>query len=303
MGKVGSKEGPGKIDPSYPAVYINQWQEDEIDLVDLWIVMWSYRRLFLSSAILVVVIGILCFELLYTAKPTSTVRSIIEIESVLSGQRRILAIEPDVLINRIEYSKLPQFSSRVEFEQIKPVIMSTTVSRIKRGSNIVEIVSEASAGDVGDLSRFQGQLVDAILLDVKKASEKVSAGVNDTLYSLKTSIVQLRRNVAELERDLIKEANRNVASNKLVLDNIAARKTSLETEIGILTERIENMELTRSNAGSLVLLKAGVSVNPPRFSKRIAYPMILMLSLLVALFITMGVIFARKVKERMAAEG
>ena len=72
MEKVGNIEGSAKTEPPYPAVYINQWQEDEIDLVDLWIVMWSYRRLFLSSAILMVVIGILCFELFYIEKPTST---------------------------------------------------------------------------------------------------------------------------------------------------------------------------------------------------------------------------------------
>jgi hypothetical protein len=303
MEKVGNIEGSAKTEPPYPAVYINQWQEDEIDLVDLWIVMWSYRRLFLSSAILIFVTGILCFELFYLEKPTSSVRSIVEIESVVVRQKKISVIDPDILINRIEYSKLPRFSSLVEFEKIKPLIMTTTASPLKQGSNIVAIVSKASTGDIADVSRFHEQLVDEIQLDLKKSAVMVTAGVNDTLYSLKTRIIQLRRNVINLEGDLIKRANSQVASNKSAIDIITSKKANLESEIDTLTERIENMELIQSNAGSLVLLRAGVTVNPPGFSKRFAYPMILMLSLLMALFATKGVIFARKVKERMAAEG
>ena len=33
--------------------------QDEIDLVDLWILFWTYRRLFLSSAIVVAITAIL----------------------------------------------------------------------------------------------------------------------------------------------------------------------------------------------------------------------------------------------------
>jgi hypothetical protein len=44
-----------------------------------------------------------------------------------------------------------------------------------------------------------------------------------------------------------------------------------------------------------------VSGNSPGLAKPVAYSMILILSLFLALLLTMGVIFARKVKERMAA--
>jgi uncharacterized protein involved in exopolysaccharide biosynthesis len=69
MSKVENNANPVSTEPSYLVGFTNQSRDDEIDLVDLWIVMWSYRKLFLSSLILVAVIGIVCFELLYNPKP------------------------------------------------------------------------------------------------------------------------------------------------------------------------------------------------------------------------------------------
>ena len=77
MSKVENNENPVHGEPVYPAGYINQWRDDETDLVDLWIMMWSYRKLFVSSVILIAVIGILCFELFHPSKTTyyGTLRS------------------------------------------------------------------------------------------------------------------------------------------------------------------------------------------------------------------------------------
>ena len=118
MSKVEKNKNSVTGEPSYPAGDTNPWQDDEIDLVDLWIVMWSYRKLFLSSVILVAVIGILYFEFAYKAKPgsTSTVRSLIEIENIVDG-KRLPVLVPDVLIKRIEFTILPKLSSLSEFEQ------------------------------------------------------------------------------------------------------------------------------------------------------------------------------------------
>jgi len=306
MSKVENNENPVRDEPSYPVGYANPRGDDEIDLVHLWIVMWSYRKLFLSSVILVAVIGILYFELFYNVKPTYSVRSVIEIESIIDEGERISIVDSDVLIDRIKYSKLPRFSTLSEFEQIKPLIIQTRVSPrrrvspIRKGSDIVEIVTIVPASEIADSSRFHGQLVDEILLELNKSAELTKIGIHDNLFAARSRIVNLKGSLIGLEQDLLDEANSQVASNQALKNAIELRKANMQSEIDILTERIEYLELTLSNTGSFVLLKAGVSGNPPKFTKRTAYFMILMLSVFLALFLTMGVIFARKVKDRMA---
>ena len=299
MGKVENNENPGTNERSYLAGYVEQRPEDEIDLVDLWIVMWSHRKLFLSSAILVVVIGILCFELFYSPKSISTVRSIIEIESIILDGNRISILDPGVLTKRIEIAKLPRFSSLSEFQQIKPSILTTTASP---GSNIVEIGSKLPTGDMVDLSRFHGQLVDEILMELNASAQLLKAGIQESLFSVKSRIVSLKGMLITLEQGSSDGVNSGETSNRLKQEEIALRRSNFESEIEILTERMKYLETTLSKTGSRVLLKAGVQENSKGLAKPVAYTMILILSLILALFVTMGVIFARKVKERMATE-
>ena len=96
MSRVENNANPETTEPSYLVGLTNQSRDDELDLVDLWIAMWSYRKVFLSSVILVAVVGILYFEFAYRAKPgpgpspspspMSTVRSLIEIENIVTRQ-------------------------------------------------------------------------------------------------------------------------------------------------------------------------------------------------------------------------
>jgi hypothetical protein len=229
------------------------------------------------------------------------VRSVIEIESIIDGGERISIVDPDVLIKRIEFTMLPRFSSLSEFAQIKPLVMATKTARISKDSNIVEIVSKMPAGDVAVLSRFHDQLVDDILLELKKSAVLLTTGVHDTLLSVKSRIVNLKGLIITLEQDLLNRDNSQVMPNQLLQDEIALRKANIQSEIDILTERTKYLELTLSNTGSLVLLKTGVSQNSSGLKKSKAYSIILMLALFLALFLTIGVIFSRKVKERMAA--
>jgi hypothetical protein len=277
--------------------------------------MWSYRKLFLSALILVAVIGIVCFELLYNAKPASTVtvRSVIEIERIIIDGRRISVVDAGVLIKRIELAMLPRISSLSQFEQIKPLIMATKVSRVNiskvkasrrsEDSNLVEIVSKVPTRNIDDLSRFHDLLVDEVMQELKKSAELLTAGVRDTLILVKSRIVNLEGLIIALEQSLLDEVNSQVTSDQSLQNEIAFKKANIQSEIDLLTERIKYLELSLSNEGLHVLLKAGVSNNTRRLTNPVAYGVIFMLSLLLALFLTMGVIFARKVKERMAAEG
>jgi len=307
MDKAENTENPATIERSQLAGYVTQIPEDEIDLVDLWIVMWSYRKLFLSSTILAVVVGILYLELVYYTKPTSTVRSIIEIESIIDEGERISIVDSDVLIDRIKYGKLPRFSTLSEFEQIKPFIMQTRVSPRKRvslekkGSDIVEIVTKVPTGEIADSSRFHGQLADEILQELNKSAELIKIGIHNNIFAAKSRIVNLKGSIIGLEQDLLDGANSQGASNQLLKAHIELRKANIQSEIDILTERIEYLELTLSNTRSHVLLKAGVSESSKGLAKPVAYAMVLILSVFLALFLTMVVIFARKVKDRMAA--
>ena len=61
--------------PDYQA----QVPNDEIDLVDFWLYFWDQRKIFCFSMTLIVVVGMVYFEMLYESKQVVSVRSIIEI--------------------------------------------------------------------------------------------------------------------------------------------------------------------------------------------------------------------------------
>ena len=297
---------PLAVEPSLLAGYIYQGREDQIDLVDLWIVMWAYRKLILSSLVLVAVIGILCFELFYNVKPASkvkpasTVRSVIEIETI----KRIPVVDPDVLIKRIEFTMLPRISSLSEFAPNKRLIMTTSASRISNGSNIVVIANKIPDGKVADISRFHDQLVEDILQELKESAVLLTANVHDAIFKARKRIIVLDGSKINLERELLAKANSQNKKHQERVDELTLRKTNIQSEIDLLTQRIEYLELQLLNTGSRVLLKAQVLEKPLSSSNRtLAYSVIVMISIFFAALLTMGVIFARKVKERMAAEG
>ncbi len=292
MSKVENDESAGKSEPSCPAGYSSQWRDDEIDLVDLWLAMWSYRKLFLLSAISAVVIGTLCFELFFNTGPTYSVRSVIEIESTINGGK---------LINRVQYSKLPRFSGLSEFEPVKSLVMGTTISSVKKGSGIVEIVSKTPACETDRLSRFHRQLVDEILMELNASGQSSISGFQESLFSARSRIVSLQGILIALASGSLDGADSRETSNRLNPEEIALRKSNVESEIEILTERMKYLEAELSKAGSHVLLEAGVSEKG--IAKTRPYTFIFMASLFLALLFTMGVIFARKVKERVAAGG
>jgi len=309
MSKVENNTNPEAAEPSYLVGFTNQSRDDEIDLVDLWILMWSYRKLFLSSVILVTVVGILYFEFTYKAElsSTSTVRSIIEIEKITFKDQRILVLDPDRLMKRIEFTMLPKLSALNDFGHIEQLIMTTKVSQLSeknsKENSMVEILTEGSDGDVVDISRFHEQLVSDILRELEKSAALLPP--NDShngIFSAKSRIIKLKRLILDLEQELSDRANSQVESNRPYQVDIASRKVNIQLEIDLLTERIQFLEAKPLNTGSLVLLKAGVSENssPHRLAKRSVYALILVVSFFLGLFLTMGVIFAGKVKERMA---
>jgi hypothetical protein len=204
-------------------------------------------------------------------------------------------------MKRIEFTMLPKLSSLSEFEHIKQLIMTTQVSQLSKRSSLVEIVSETPDGDVVDISRFHDQLVNDILLELEKSAALLPDDVRNAIFSHKSKIINLKELIYTLEQELFNRANSQVTSDQPFQVDIALRKINIKSKIDLLTNKIQFLESKPPNTGSLVLLKAGVSQNsPPRLKKSTAYSMILMLSLFLALFLTIGDIFAKKVKERIA---
>lgn len=280
-------------------------QEDEIDLVDLWITMWSYRKLFLSSAILVAIVGILFFELLYNEKPTvtATVRSIIEIGSKTVSGTQFLVESPDVLAHRIEISKLREFSSMSSFSKISSFIMSTSIIPYHK-THMLEFRNVVPVSAVTEVSEFHGQLVEAILLDIKEASNSLMAGTRDTLFTVKSRMIELRGLQISLDQDLKASDHSGAGLSQSSLYEMELRKENIQAEIDILQERAGNLEQMLSDTGSVILLKADVSEKSTSgMNKPQAYSLIIVTSLVLAVFVTMAAIFIKNVKQRMAGEG
>jgi hypothetical protein len=275
--------------------------QDEIDLVDLWILFWSYRRLFLSSAIVVAITAILFLEIFFDVAPRSTVTSIIEVEAAVVDGEFVPAVSSDAVAKRIQYLILPKFVSLGNFASIESIILGTRVKTVPR-TRMVEIVSETEDAVLPVTVEFHDQLVDELVAELKQSAYPASPDFRNSLFSFKQGIIRLRSTLTALE--LATQASESEGSAIASLRRqIALRKNDLQTEIDILVEGVNQLESEIKPKEPHVVVKAGLMGKSPDISKPMAYALIVLVSLFVALLVVVAANFASRVREKMAGEG
>jgi len=278
-------------------------RSDETDLVDLWIFFWKRKSLFLSSVILVSIVGIVCFEMLYVPKRISTVRSLVEVSEISVERLEPTNAYSAALARRITFADLPGYALEKEFESIAPYVMSSSINAIE-GTNLIEILTNVPSGAVAEVSIFHDRFTTQIVADLKSSPYASNGSLREELLvSVNDGVRRLRNQLNGFYRGLRHDDDMQTLSKQA---DSAARNIRLDTiilEIDEISEELELLEAILLEIKPRVVVVASVSEKVSGMKKSVAYSLIILLAIFLAIFIVVGGAFAARVKERMAGRG
>lgn len=154
-----------------PHLYENGY-EDEINLVDLWLVLMKHRTLIVAVVVLCVLAGVM-LALLVPAKYQYSTS--IELGARLDGENDVVVIEsPETLLAKIQESYIPlarrQYQQYLaEHSAVESVLMID--ARIPKGSQIVVLSSKGPEGDSVMHKAVQQSVVNMVKVDHKRITD------------------------------------------------------------------------------------------------------------------------------------
>ncbi len=174
--------------PVYPP-YINAYTvEDEISLVDIWIALLKFKKVFFGSFILLLVIGIIVVGVFMEDKYNMT--SSIAIGQVKNGNLLAVMIPPSDVVSRLRISVLPRLTKGVtEREGWK--LFETSVANPKN-TNLVVIDNKVSEARQNVITQFQKTMVNMVLENHRELSLLLNATLEQELEAAKFELEKLQ---------------------------------------------------------------------------------------------------------------
>lgn len=270
---------------------------EPVDLVDLWIVIWSYHRIFLWSAMVVFIAGIAYIELLAIQRSVSTLNSVIELKRFAFRGMEIKASDTGTLASRLKLVDLPIYAAMNEFKPIESEIKLTNISHSGR-SDLVVISTDTLTSKSDLVAEFHHRLLDDLSRDLSRTANTATTAIRDDLYQVKAKDVRLQAMIKAFDRELEEMSDSEIPPSFVQRNEILARKEALEVEVGLLRQKADNLDSFLNGELFMILTRAEEAVKPVNRIK--SYSLFAGLALFSAFFVTMGVTFAAKVRQRMA---
>ena len=290
-----------------PVYYVQPSESDEIDLVDLWITLSRHKKSFLTSALLLMAIGVLFVTLFYQEK--YLLRSIIEIESVRIYDRPMQIDTPESIINRFEVAILPELVKSNLDNPVSGLLAATKASNPK-DSKLVVIENKVPLSQQEIFTGFHDQLISEIFSDLDRKVSFAKNKLRTEIALNNNKIEEIRVNTKILDQELEERSSiirQTSESPELLLrsleNEIAFKKQVIEKEIELLSSRVNQLLYELKHSGPRVLKRGSLAIKPSGLSRIGAYLLVIVGSLFLAFFVTVGVIFLQKVKQRRASEG
>ena len=272
---------------------------DEIDLIDLWIFFWNRRKVFASSVILIAILGIVCFELVYVPKEISSVHSMIEVHEGLPNQANAVIAFTGMLARRMNIVDLPRHASAQEFDAVRSYVLSSSVGAIP-GTSFIEIVTNTPAGSIDGVVKFHRSLLAQIVTKLENTPFHLNDDLENKSESINRGVIRLRSLMRDLDDLLRRDDNTQLFSSPSIQDDVNTRLTLLTAQIDELSQSVSTLDLGQQKVHPRVLAAASVSQKTAGLKKSVAYVLICLLAVFLAIIIIVGSTFAAKVKERMS---
>ncbi len=171
----------------YPQYITAPYAEDEINLVDLWIALWAYNKVFVAVFLLFLVLGAGVGFLVFAE--TYRLTTGIQVGSVDQGNQIVQIESPQSLKSKMENVLIPRISSKWLKNNPDRISFTTTTSFAK-GSNILLIQNKVKSEDIDQFKTFQQLLVTEIVLDHEKL---IAASLTDQTKEIESAQAELER--------------------------------------------------------------------------------------------------------------
>ncbi len=229
---------------SYPVqAYPYPPQEDEINLVDLWVSLLGYRKVFYLVFLAILVVGILFTFLMFQEK-----RSLVTVVQIGTyGQEgNILPLEsPESLLSKINNAIVPELTNEwVEQNQLAGNFK--TVAANPKGSEIITITNKTKEGNLPLMAGFQQKVAELIVEDHRRLMNSFQAKL---ISNLELEQLKLKKMENPLQLSI------KLKSSQIHLESEQDKLKRLQDEsfFGIKKDEFKN-QIT-SNEHELELLK------------------------------------------------
>ncbi|MFT6371397.1 MAG: hypothetical protein ACJAZT_000124 [Gammaproteobacteria bacterium] len=328
---MNQESGTKDVQAIYPQ-YINTYeQQDEISLVDLWIALLKFKKVYLWSFIFSIMVGISAVTLLSTPKYTMTT-------TLKIADYNLTPIEsPELVISRINSLILPEMARAALKANIR-ASFKADVSNPK-GTNLIVIESKVLKNQVDVYSDFHSRLGARIInahqdLLFKRNSDLRKQIVIEEKFSLEPLALdaymkkfhsELTTSINQLDNTIKSLTDKKVQEQSKTDPEALARMMLINQEAGILIDQkislvksvtvYYNQYMAKSEKGERTLLElkdkfqnelsniitqSEVSREPINRSKSVLYFIVILLSLFLAFAFTLIAMFRAKVIERLA---
>ncbi|HHI93652.1 MAG TPA: hypothetical protein ENK04_09105 [Gammaproteobacteria bacterium] len=212
-----------------PHLYENGY-EDEINLVDLWLVLVKHRTLMVAVVVLCVLAGIM-FALL--VPPKYQYSTSIELGTRLSGNNVVVIESPETLLAKIQESYIPLARQQYLIEHPAMEGVPKIEARIPKGSQVIVLSSKGAERDGVTHKAVQQAVIDMITADHGR--------ITDVLRK-ETEILQ-NQAVAKLEE--LKDDATLIQAREKRLEDVSALLTSQAKEV---RDDLAQARMDRANA-------------------------------------------------------
>jgi hypothetical protein len=221
-------------------------QEEEINLVDLWVSLLEYRKVFLSVFLVILIAGVLFALFVFQEK-----RSLVTVVQIgtYTQEGKVLPLEsPESLLSKINNSIIPGLTSEwVEQHQLSGNFK--TVTENPKGSEIITITNKIKEGDVQLFSGYQQKVAEHIVEDHRRLMNSFQAKL---ISGLELAQLKLKR----LENPLQLSMKLKTSQIQLESEQDKLKRLQDESFFGIKKNEFKN-QITSSEHELELLKKTG----------------------------------------------
>ncbi len=250
--------------------------EDEIDLRDLILVLWNWRKLILVIFLVSLLIGTV-FS--FAVSPVYQVQAKVSLGNLSDKSGTQPLISPEVakeilLSSGFKEDALDEASSKVQGLQVTPV----------SGTNILVISLETNNPEQGEV--ILNKITDCFIEQVSVEFEQQQNLIDSELKRIEAEIAEVNSNI-KLNRELLKNISTSEMSNAVevqqvrLLDTLASFSNQRE---GLMDKKLKLEQELESNKDAEVIEQAAASSSPVRPRKKLNIALAGVIGLMIGVF-------------------
>ena len=235
---------PGRSAPNYPIQsYVYPVQEDEVNLVDLWVALLNYRKVFLAIFVAMLFLGLVFAFFIFQEKRSLV--TVVQVGTYVQEGKTLPLESTESLLSKVNSSIVPLLTSDwVEKNELNGPFQTSVEN--PKGSDIITISNKVKEKDLALFSSYQQKVAESII-------EGHSRLINSFQARLKSNLELAQLKLKKLENPL--ELGIKLKSSQIHLESEQDKLKRLQDEsfFGIKKDEFKNQII--SSEHELELLK------------------------------------------------